>query len=91
MQVESGHELAPEHDQPTLPKERLTYQGESYDHAANLYQVWLGQRGQKFFQRQPPETRASILAVLGEGYHADLLQDPVMFEIQRVNNRLVIA
>lgn len=91
IEAESGYELSPEQDQPVLPKEFLTYQGQKHEHAANLYQVWLGQRAQKFFQRQTPQTQASILAGLGEGHHRDLLEEPVAFEIQRINNRLVIV
>ncbi len=87
----SGHELAPEQDEPRLADERVDYAGLMVDHAASLYGVWLSQRSQKHFQAFDDGTRQQILAVLDSQILSDLLNVPVNYSLARINNRLVIA
>jgi len=46
---QSGYALAPEHDQPMLPVELVSYEGVETEHRTDLYAVWLTQRAQSFF------------------------------------------
>lgn len=89
--VGEGYELAPDQDQPTLAKERVTLAGVEYEHAANLYAVWLAQRSQRYFQSLSENEQASITDLFGTGHASTLLATSVSFPIERVNNRLVIA
>ena len=88
--VTSGHELAPEEDQPTLAAEQVSWQGVQHQHKTNLYSVWLGQRAQRCFQAQTDEVQQGILNRLDNDVLNDLLREPVRFPLARVNNRLVI-
>ena len=88
--VTSGHELAPEEDQPTLAAEQVSWQGAQHQHKTNLYSVWLGQRAQRCFQAQTDEVQQGILNRLDNDVLNDLLREPVRFPLARVNNRLVI-
>ena len=84
----AGHELAPDHDQPVLPAERIVLEDTEHHHAANLYAVWLTQRAQRYFQSLSPKQRADIEAMLGPGLLCTLINVPLQFSIERVNNRL---
>ena len=86
----SGHQLAPEIDQPTLAAERVSYQGTEVEPKANLYAVWLTQRAQRFVQSQSSTVQASIAELLGAGVAAELVAVPLRYPINRVDNRLVI-
>ncbi len=89
--ADSGYELAPGQDQPVLPTEKVRYDDVDCEHQANLHAVWLSQRAQKWFQTQTAETQSHIANLLGPGELKDLLCVPLKFEIQRINNRLVIV
>jgi glutathione S-transferase len=91
LNVSAGYELAPDKDQPSLPAERVSYNGSDRDHAANLYTVWLAQRSQRYFQSQPGEIQDQIKEMFGPGTVSALLNVPVKYRIERVNNRLIIG
>jgi glutathione S-transferase len=90
LDASAGHELAPDQDQPTLDSERVNYNGAVVDHRANLYAVWVTQRSQGHFQSQPEEVRTLITSMLGPGTLSALLNVPLRYRIERVNNRLVV-
>lgn len=90
LQPESGYELSPDEDQPSLPSEKLTLYGEEREHKASLYAVWLTQRSQRFFQQQPADVQEQIGRLLGPGIALELVQVPLRYPLARVNNRLVI-
>lgn len=90
LQPESGSELSPDEDQPSLPSEKLTLYGEEREHKASLYAVWLTQRSQRFFQQQPADVQEQIGQLLGPGIALELVQVPLRYPLARVNNRLVI-
>ena len=90
MDVGPGHALAPDTDQPTLAPERVRYRGQDIEHKANLHAVWLTQRAQRFVQAQPQTLQTSIAEFLGEGVAADIVASPLRYEIDRVQNRLVV-
>ena len=87
----SGYELSPEQDQPLLSLEKVNYKDVDYQTRASLYAVWLAQRSQKWFQAQTLETQATISELLASEELTILLHVPVLFDIQRVHNRLVVA
>lgn len=87
----AGYELSPEHDQPSLPPERIVYDGEEREHAANLYAVWLSQRAQRYFQAQSERVKADIDACFGAGLCKVLVNVPLQYPLERVNNRLIMG
>ena len=87
----AGHELNPEQDQPTLAPELVTYGDRQAEHQSNLYHEWLSQRARVYFAGLVQDEQARVVAMLGEGVAADLLQVSVRAPIERVNNRLVIG
>ena len=87
----SGYELSPEQDQPLLSLEKVNYKDVEYQTRASLYAVWLAQRSQKWFQAQTAETQATISELLASEELTNLLHVPVLFDIKRVDNRLVVA
>ena len=91
LDVSAGYELAPDQDQPVLAKERVAYNDAMHDHGANVYAVWLTQRSQAYFQSQSAEVRSLIESMLGPGALIALLNVPLRYRIERVNNRLVTA
>ena len=88
---QTGYALAPEHDQPMLPVELVSYEGVETEHRTDLYAVWLTQRAQSFFQSLDAAEQAQALQMLGKGTLADLLGVPLTTEIRRVNNRFLVA
>ena len=52
---------------------------------------WLSQRARVYFAGFVQDEQARVVAMLGEGVAADLLQVSVRAPIERVNNRLVIG
>lgn len=91
LNVAAGFELAPDQDQPILPKEQVEYAGVEREHSANLYAVWLAQRAQSYFQARSEAEQAGIERMLGSGALSDLLKVPQRYPVNRVNNRLVIS
>lgn len=89
--VSAGYELSPEQDQPSLPPERIAYNGVEREHKANLYAVWLSQRAQRYYQAQPEPVKLQIEACLGTGPLDALINVPLLFPLERVNNRLIIG
>ena len=87
----SGHEVAPEHDQPTLPVETVDWAGGEREHAASVYAVWVAQRAQRAFRRASEEDRARIEEALASPHCLALLDAPCAHPLSRVANRLVIA
>ena len=87
----AGHELNPEQDQPTLAPERVAYGGREAEHQSNLYHEWLSQRARVYFAGLAQDEQARVIAMLGPGVAADLVEVPVGAVIERVNNRLVIG
>ena len=87
----AGYEISPEQDQPSLPAERVLYNGVEREHVANLYAVWLSQRVQRYFQAQPEPVKAQIRAYFGNGSAGALISVPPQFPLERVNNRLIIG
>ncbi len=86
-----GVAIDPDNDQPVLPSVPVTWQGESLQHASNLYAVWLLQRTQSFMQTLSPEAVNQVLDMVGPGLAADLIASPMLLKLQRVKNRLVVA
>ncbi|MGI9326145.1 MAG: glutathione S-transferase family protein [Pseudomonadales bacterium] len=86
----TGYELAPDQDQPILPPEHVVYEGSEHEHSANLHAVWLTQRVQRYFQSQTTESQSGIETLLGPGLLSTLVNVPLQFSIERVNNRLAI-
>lgn len=86
----AGYELSPQQDQPTLPPERVGYQGIERNHTANLHAVWVAQRSQRYFQSRSDKVRAAVVDLFGPGRVVDLLTVPVRYPIARVKNRLVL-
>lgn len=89
--VATGHELAPDNDQPTLERERVRFRGKDHDHAADLHTVWVAQRAQRHFQAQSEADRERIREMLGDSTARELLEVPVTYSIERRNNRLLIG
>ncbi|XOV84888.1 MAG: glutathione S-transferase family protein [bacterium] len=87
----AGYEMSPEQDQPSLPAERILYNGVEREHVANLHGVWLSQRVQRYFQTQPESVKAHIRAYFGKGLAGDLITVQPRFPLERVNNRLIIG
>ena len=90
QQPESGYALNPDHDQPTLVIEDLIYRGEAQTYRADLYQVWIAQRAQKYFQSLAPDARNTVEESLGSSDASALLNVPVRWVIERRDNRLFI-
>ena len=76
QQPESGYALNPDHDQPTLVIEDLIYRGEAQTYRADLYQVWIAQRAQKYFQSLAPDARNTVEESLGSSDASALLNVP---------------
>ena len=91
LDVAAGYELSPELDQPSLPTERITFGGSAREHAANLYAVWLSQRAQRFYQAQSDRTKADIQKYFGSSLSGALLDVPLRYPMERLNNRLTIG
>ena len=87
LMPEAGHQLAPEHDQPTLSAESVTYNGVEHQHAANLYAVWLSQRSQRYYQSLDQSQQAAVNQYFGSGLLLDLVISPVYQTLLRVDNR----
>ena len=91
VEPDSGYELAPDNDQPSLPRESVQVGGVEQTHSANLYHVWVGQRARSWFQKQDQADQAHITDMFGPGIIESFLNVPVKHRVARVNNRLVIA
>lgn len=91
VDAQPGYELDPNNDQPTLPQEHVGYDGVAYDHVTNLHGVWLCQRAQRYFQALPEAQQSQAEDLLGPGLLMDLIRVPLLFPLQRVNNRLVVG
>ncbi len=91
LDVSTGYELSPEQDQPSLPTERVVYDGSERDHAANLHAVWLSQRAQRYYQAQSEVAKAEIEACFGDSLCSALIRVPLEYPVKRVNNRLTIG
>jgi glutathione S-transferase len=89
--VATGHELAPDNDQPILERERVHFRGADHNHAADLHTVWVAQRAQRHFQAQSEGDRERIREMLGDSTARELLEVPVTYSIERRNNRLLIG
>ena len=87
----TGHRLAPEHDQPTLPVESVFYKGVQHQHAANVYAVWLGQRSQRYYQSLGQAHQAAVSELFGPGLLLDFISAPVNQTLLRVDNRFQIS
>jgi glutathione S-transferase len=87
----AGYELSPEHDQPSLPTERIVFNGSERDHAANLYAVWLSQRAQRYYQAQSDLAKADIQKCFGSSLSGALLDVPLQYPMERISNRLTIG
>lgn len=88
---QAGYALAPEHDQPLLPAELVSYEGVESEHRTDLHAVWLTQRSQGYFQSLGATDQAQVLQMLGNGTLADLLDVPFTTKISRVDNRFLVA
>jgi hypothetical protein len=88
---QAGYPLVPDHDQPLLPSELVSYEGVETEHRTDLYAVWLTQRSQSYFHSLDATDQALALRMLGKGTLADLLGVPLTTEISRVNNRFLVA
>ncbi|NCF45898.1 MAG: hypothetical protein GWP70_13920 [Proteobacteria bacterium] len=82
--------LNAEQDQPTLSAEELVFQGTTHQHRANLHDVWLTQRSQRFFQQLPSADQQAIESRLAAPMIGELLNTPADWVIQRRDNRLTI-
>ncbi|NKB96906.1 MAG: hypothetical protein GKR90_00180 [Pseudomonadales bacterium] len=91
IDAQSGHELAPDQDQPGLSVESVSYADSVVDHTASLHGVWVSQRSQKHFQSLDGEAKQRILTKFGSQILTDLLTDPVAYPLARRNNRLTVA
>lgn len=91
LMPETGHRLAPEHDQPTLPVESVFYKGVEHQHAANVYAVWLGQRSQRYYQSLGQAHQAAVNELFGAGLLLDFISAPVNQTLLRVDNRFQIS
>ncbi|MEM7077238.1 MAG: glutathione S-transferase family protein [Pseudomonadota bacterium] len=88
---EPGHVIDADHDQPTLPVEQVELDGVVHECRANLHGVWLAQRAQSYFRAQSDDARAAILDMVGQGHARALLEAPLRYSLQRVQNRLALA
>lgn len=88
--AQPGLELAPDKDQPHLPVEQVSLDGETHAHAANLYAVWVLQRAQKHYQSLGDQARRAVDAMLGGGPASTLVNVPCRYPIARIRNRLVL-
>ena len=88
---QAGYPLVPDHDQPLLSSELVSYEGVETEHRTDLYAVWLTQRSQSYFHSLDATDQALALRMLGKGTLADLLGVPLTTEISRVNNRFLVA
>ncbi len=86
----SGYLLDAEQDQPSLPKQTVSYAGVQHEHATNLHGVWLTQRAQSYFQGLADAQQAQVQQLLGPGLLTDLLTVPMRYRLRRENNRLSI-
>lgn len=91
LDVSAGYELSSEHDQPSLPTERIVFNDTEYDHATNLHAVWLSQRAQRYYQAQSDMTKSGIQNCFGGSLSGALLDVPLQYPVERVNNRLTIG
>lgn len=90
LQPATGYVLNAEQDQPTLSAEELVFQGTTHQHRANLHDVWLTQRSQRFFQQLPSADQQAIESRLAAPMIGELLNTPADWVIQRRDNRLTI-
>ena len=88
---QAGYALAPEHDQPLLPAELVSYGGVESEHRTDVYAVWLTQRSQSYFQSLCAADQTQILQILGKGTLADLLSLPITTRVIRLDNRFLVG
>jgi glutathione S-transferase len=91
LQPGKGYMFSEDQDQPNLAPEIVTYKGVEQKVAANLYSVWLLQRGQCYYQSLEGDIQDHVRQVIGDGIASGLLAVPVAARIERINNRLVVA
>ena len=88
---QAGYALAPEHDQPLLPAELVSYGGVESEHRTDVYAVWLTQRSQSYFQSLCAADQTQVLQILGKGTLADLLSLPLTTRVIRLDNRFLVG
>ena len=91
LQPGKGYIFNEEQDQPNLAPEMITYKGVEQKVAANLYNIWLLQRAQCYYQSLEGDIQDHVRQVFGDGIASELLAVPVAARIERINNRLVVA
>ena len=91
MSPASGTVLDETHDQPTLPAQKVDYDGSTRELGANLHAVWLCQRSQAYYQSLNKEQQASIEEMLGSKILKDLVSLPLTTRLMRVDNRFAVA
>ena len=88
---QAGYALAPEHDQPLLPAELVSYGGVESEHRTDVYAVWLTQRSQSYCQSLCAADQTQVLQILGKGTLADLLSLPLTTRVIRLDNRFLVG
>lgn len=87
----SGQTFDESNFDPLLKVADVDIDGKKQDVTVQLYVMWVLQRSQCYFQQLEEETQSAVLAMLGDGIAAQLLQVPVQAALQRRNYRLTIA